>query len=77
MVNVRWNQNIYKIQYYNQLSKDVSVFLSGSLQSKTTDAYPVSFSFWVLTFQIFKSIKESELQIALLKTFEISVFGKI
>jgi hypothetical protein len=30
-----------------------------------------------LTFQIFKSIKESELQIALLKTFEISVFGKI
>ncbi len=62
MVKVSWNQDIYEIQYYNQLSKDVSAFLSTSLHSKRTDAYPDSFSFWAQTFQLFKSKKASESQ---------------
>jgi hypothetical protein len=45
MVKVSGNQNIYEIQYYNQLSKYVSAFLSSSLHSKRTDPYPDSFPF--------------------------------
>jgi hypothetical protein len=77
MVEVSWKQNIYEIQYWNQSSKDVYAFLSSSLQSKKTDAYSGSFSFFIdiLTFQVQNS--QWVARFALLKNFKIWVFTNI